>query len=322
MKKILITGGAGLIGIDLCKLLLNKKYNVVCFDLQEQIKRNETKFKDISESKNFKFFPGSILDRSALNSAMEGVQIIFHLAAMLGVQRTEEQKLKCLEINICGTENVLQSSLFAGVNHIIFASSSEVYGEPRSNPITELTETQGKTVYAVSKLAGEEYIKGYNQLNPNLDYTIVRFFNTYGENQVSQFFLTKVVRKIMNNESPEVYGDGLQERSFCHVEDSCNALLKIIETDNSKNKVYNIGNSNQVYSLKRAAEIAINVLKKPKIKIKNIPFSFSDRNFNREIFKRYCDTTLAKMELGFEPKISLEEGIIRISTNKNYIQNW
>ena len=322
MKKILITGGAGLIGIDLCKLLLNKKYKIVCFDLLEQIKRNEIKFKDLSNNKNFKFFPGSILDRSALNSAMDGVQTVFHLAAMLGVKRTEEQKLKCLEINICGTENVTQSSLIAGVNHIVFASSSEVYGEPRSNPINELTETQGKTVYAVTKLAGEEYIKGYNQLNPKLNYTIVRFFNTYGENQVSQFFLTRVVRKIMNNQEPEVYGDGLQERSFCHVEDSCDALLKIIETDKSKNKIYNIGNSDQVYSLNRAVEIALKVLEKPKIRIKNIPFSSSDRNFNREIFKRYCDTTLAKTELGFEPKISLEEGIMRISTNKNYVQNW
>ena len=129
-------------------------------------------------------------------------------------------------------------------------------------------------------------------------------------------------RNIMNNESPEVYGDGLQERSFCHVEDSCNALLKIIKIDKSKNKVYNIGNSNQVYSLNRAAEIALNIISKPKLKIKNIPFSLSDRNFNREIFKRYCDTTLAKRELGFKPKISLEEGIIRISNNKDYTQNW
>jgi len=322
MKKILITGGAGLIGIDLCRQLLRKKFNVICFDLHEQIKRNENKFKEFSHERKFNFFPGSILDRSALNSAMENVEIVFHLAAMLGVQRTEEQKLKCLEINVCGTENVLQASLFAGVKHIIFASSSEVYGEPRCNPINELSETQGKTVYAVTKLAGEEYVKGYNQLNPNLNYTIVRFFNTYGENQVSQFFLTRVVRKIMDNQSPEIYGDGLQERSFCHVEDSCNALLKIIETNKSKNKVYNIGNSKQVFSLNRAAEIAINVLKKPNIRIKNIPFSSSDRSFNREIFKRYCDTTLAKKELGFEPRISLQEGIIRISTNKNYNQNW
>ncbi len=322
MKKILITGGSGLIGLELCRQLVSQNYNVTCMDLPEQILRNKKYFKNLVTKKNFKILEGSIFEKSLLNKCISDASIVFHLAAMLGVKRTEENKLKCLEVNIKGTENVLEACASGKVRHIIFASSSEVYGEPSENPITEKTETQGKTVYGISKLAGEEYVKSFSQAYPKLKFTIVRFFNTYGENQVSQFFLAKIVRNIMANKDPIIYGNGKQIRSFCHVEDSCSALIRMIQSPKSLQKVFNIGNSQERYNLNKVAEIAIKTLKKPNLKIKNLPFEKSDRTIKREIFTRFCDISLAQKSLKFFPKISINEGIRRISKNLNFNEDW
>tara|TARA_B100001057_G_scaffold338457_1_gene339230 strand:+ start:68 stop:1027 length:960 start_codon:yes stop_codon:yes gene_type:complete len=319
MKKVLVTGGSGLIGLELCKQLLNSGFKVFCLDLPEQIKKNQIFLKPLRNK--ITIIEGSIFERSLIKELCNKVDIVFHLAAMLGVQRTEENKLKCLDINIKGTEIVVEASISAKNSHFVFASSSEVYGEPTSNPVTENIETKGKTVYAVSKLTGEEYIKGFSQIHKNFKYTIVRFFNTYGENQVNQFFLAKIVRNIISNKDPIVYGNGKQVRSFCHVEDSCNALVKIIKTKKSHNKIFNIGNSSEIYSLNEAATKAIAVLRK-KLNVKNVPFSKSDRTREREILTRYCDTSFAKKTLFFRPKITLEEGIKRLSKNKTYISDW
>ena len=272
MKKVLVTGGSGLIGFELCKQLIKNKFKVICMDLPEQIEKNRTLLKLTEKNKNLRILDGSIFEKSLLNKMISDVDVVFHLAAMLGVKRTEENKLKCLEVNVKGTENILEACVSGNIKHIIFASSSEVYGEPNQNPINEKTETQGKTVYGISKLAGEEYVKAYCQIYKKLKYTIVRFFNTYGENQVSQFFLAKIVRNIMSDSDPIIYGDGKQVRSFCHVEDSCTALIQIIKNKRSHNKIFNIGNSKEKYSLNEVASIAIKVLKKSNLKIKNFPF--------------------------------------------------
>ncbi len=322
MKKVLVTGGSGLIGLELCKQLIENKFKVICMDLPEQLEKNKILFKKVKKNKNLKILHGSIFEKSLLNKVISDVDAVFHLAAMLGVKRTEDNKLKCLEVNVKGTENILEACVSGNIKHLIFASSSEVYGEPSHNPINEKTDTQGKTVYGISKLAGEEYVKAYCQIYKKLNYTIVRFFNTYGENQVSQFFLAKIVRNIMSDSNPVIYGDGQQVRSFCHVEDSCEALIEIIKNKKSYNKIFNIGNSNEKYTLNEVAKIAIKTLKKNNLKIKNLPFTKSDRTVNREIFKRFCDISLAKKTLDFEPKISIEEGIKRISKNLNFHNDW
>ena len=141
-KKCFVTGGAGLIGLEICKELLRQGCEVHLYDLGKQIQRN--KF-DIPKSIITHY--GSILDLYSLQKAMKGCKYIFHLAAMLGVQYTEDNKLECLEINCIGTKNVLTASVYVKAKKILFASSSEVYGEPKSNPISENFTTKGKTIY-------------------------------------------------------------------------------------------------------------------------------------------------------------------------------
>lgn len=311
-----ITGGAGLIGFTLAKKLLKEGYFVTLFDLSEQVNRRSHELSLLTSNKNLRIIPGTIMDKWAVSLACRDAHIVYHLAAMLGVKRTEENRLLCMDININGTDNVLNACIQNNINHVVVASSSEVYGEPSANPLTEDSETKGKTVYAVSKLASEELVKGYHQVHPNLDYTIARFFNTYGEGQVAQFVISKFVKRILDGKNPQVYGSGNQTRSYCHVSDVVNALSLISTSPLARNSTYNIGNPNQRFTLIELAQLCIDVLApNSDLQVEFLPFYQSDRDSNREINIRYCNIDKIKNDLGFEPLISVTQGIHLISNS-------
>lgn len=324
MKKILVTGGSGFIGRELVRKLLATGYEVVAFDLAEQLIRHEEFFQAQKGKGKLKLFAGSILDRTSLRMSMEGVDTVVHLAAMLGVKKTEDNRLGCIEVNINGTENVLNACVMNGVKKVVFASSSEVYGEPRVNPVNEELETQGKTVYAITKMAGEELIKGYHQIYPELNYSIARFFNTYGEGQVAQFVLSRFVKNVMEGKNPVVYGDGKQLRSYGHVDDVTDGVIKMMESVQANGKLYNLGNSSQVISLKDLAQRAIDLLAPQKgLKVEVVgSFEGTDRQPEREIHVRYCDTAKAERDLGYKPKITIDEGIRRIAAFGSIHSDW
>lgn len=321
MKKVFISGGAGMIGLALAKHLCSQGYSVVIFDLFEQVHRRKHQIDELKKRYNLEVHVGTIMDRWATNIAMQGSDIVFHLAAMLGVKRTEENKLLCMDINVNGTENIISSAVYNRVKHFVFASSSEVYGDPSQNPVTELSETKGKTVYAVSKLAGEELVKGFSQ-SCGLNYTIVRFFNTYGEGQVAQFVLSRFVDNVLKGRSPEIYGDGTQTRTYCNVFDTVEFLQRVIENPISAGKIYNIGNSKESYSLSELANVVIRELSdSPDLKPVFLPFSQSDRDAKREIIHRLCDASLAVKELDYVPKISVPDGVALIAQT-NIFNDW
>jgi UDP-glucose 4-epimerase len=323
-KHVVVTGGAGFIGRETVKKLVKNGYDVVCFDLAEQFGRHKQFIDELRGFGNLHLVAGSVLDRTTLRSAIKEAETVLHFAAMLGVRKTEENRLGCLEININGTDNVLNACVMNGVKKVIFASSSEVYGEPNRNPISESDETKGKTVYAISKLAGEELVKGYHQLYPDLHYTIVRFFNTYGEGQVAQFVLTRFVHNVLSGRNPVVYGEGTQLRSYGHVDDVTDGVMRIMENPVSHGQVYNLGNSTQVMSLTQLAQMVIDVLAPNKgLKVDVLgSFEGSDRLPDREIHARYCDTSHAARDLGFSPRITVEEGIRRIAQSGQIHADW
>jgi len=323
-KVVLITGAAGLIGKSVARKLVKGGYKVKCFDLAEQIHRNIDFFEELSKEGELSIHAGSILDKNALRVVMREVEIVIHLAAMLGVKKTDSDRLGCIEVNITGTNNVLNASASNNVKKFVFASSSEVYGEPDSNPISETQTTKGKTVYAVSKISGEELVKGYNQMYPSLDYTIVRFFNTYGEGQIAQFVITKWVKNVLEGKNPIVYGDGQQSRSYGHVDDISDGIQKIIEKSISNGKIYNLGNSNQIRTLSELAQEVIDIVAPDQgLKVETLGnFISADRDSEREINERYCDISLARKELGFNPGITIDEGIRRIANQSHIHQDW
>lgn len=323
-KRIVVTGGAGFIGRESVLRLVKSGYDVVCFDLAEQIMRHRELLDEVGKEGKLTLISGSILDRNAVRNAVGGADVVLHLAAMLGVKKTEDNKLACIEININGTDNVLNAAVSHGVRKFVFASSSEVYGEPNHNPIKETDDTKGKTVYAVTKLAGEELTKGYHQRYPSMDYTIVRFFNTYGEGQVAQFVLSRFVQNVLAGKNPVVYGDGRQTRSYGHVEDIIRGVQTIIENPVSNGKVYNLGNSTQVMTLSELAQRVIDLVGPDKgLKVDVLgDFNGADRIPEREIHIRYCDTSLAKAELGYVATITVDEGIRRIAAQAVIHTDW
>lgn len=318
-KKVLVTGGAGCIGLGVCKELVKRGVSVVLFDLYEQINQVEKYI-----PKEVELYYGSILDSSSLGDALEGCNAIIHLAAYLGVRRTEINRLRCLEINITGTRNVLECGIQNRIKKIVFASSSEVYGEPAENPITEKFITQGKTVYAITKLAGEEFCKAYAQRFPELSYVILRYFNTYGPYQIAQFVIPKFIRSIQRGEPPIIYGNGSQTRSYCYVSDTAWATVEALLNRKADGEVINIGNSKSPVSLSNLADLLIKISGKdgqirPKYEKQ---FKNADRAIEREIFERFCDTSKAEKILDFSPRISLKKGIENVIKEGILFPKW
>ena len=315
---VLVTGGAGCIGIQVCRELDRRGIEVHLLDLGEQIARVRQAL-----PAKAKVFYGSILDISSIREAMDGCGAVIHLAALLGVRRTEVNRLRCLEINVDGTKRVLDCAIQHRIKRLVFASSSEVYGEPLENPITEDTITQGKTVYAVSKLAGEELCIGYAQRYPEFEHVILRFFNAYGPYQAAQFVLPKFIQNAMTGKPIVINGSGDQIRSYCYSEDTARGVVEALLRREAAGQVINLGSSDRPTSLKDLADLVVKASGNPSVEIKYAAdFQGTDRHASREIHRRYCSGDKAKQLLGFESRVSLEDGIRRIIEMNSIFEKW
>ena len=318
-KKVLVTGGAGCIGMAICKELSKRGIHVNLFDLPEQI----IQVKNYIQSKTTICY-GSILDKSSLREAIVDCDAVIHLAAYLGVHRTETNKLRCLEINIDGTKNVIECAVQHRVKKFVFASSSEVYGEPLENPVNEEAILQGKSVYAISKMAGEEILKAYSQRYPAMSYTILRYFNTYGPFQKAQFVIPKFISSVINGSPPVIYGDGQQKRSYCFSSDTAKGTVEALISDKSNNDIYNIGNSHILITLNDLAKLIINASGHLKDLVPRYEAEFknADRSRAREVFSRHCNISKAKEILNYNPIVSLEDGIKEIIDSGLIMTKW
>jgi len=307
-ERVLITGGAGLIGRATAERLAATGWSVVAYDLPEQMERAGDALPAGAERVS-----GTILDGGALRKAAAGCSTVVHLAARLGVRRTEADRLGCLEVNIEGTKNVLDAAVAAGVRRVVFASSSEVYGEPLRNPITEGDITQGKTVYAVSKLAGEELCHAYAQRH-GLEVVVLRYFNCYGPGQVAQFVVPRWVWEVEHGRPPVVNGDGSQVRSYTYVDDTAAATALAATSAEAAGMTLNISNGAEPVSLLELAERVIAAAGKtgriePDVRA---DFAGTDRAREREIDRRFCHGELAQRVLGWSPGVTLDEGLGRM----------
>jgi UDP-glucose 4-epimerase len=297
--NITITGGSGFIGSNLVELL-HKKHIITVFDA------NKTRFNDVT------FVKGDITDPKAVDAAIRNSDIVIHLAATLGVINTEKNPVKTLDTNIFGTKNVLDACKNNHVKKIIFSSSSEVYGEPLKIPIKETDKVIPITNYGISKLAAEEYIKAYSK-NFGLRYTILRLFNVYGEEQQNQWVMSEFVSRAIKNQDIIIHGTGSQIRAFCHVSDVVRGFEIALEKGDGE--TFNIGNDDEPISIKELAEQIISLSNSKSI-IKSISFEKSDRD-RSEIMTRVPSIAKAKQILGYQPKISLDEGIKRVIERNN-----
>lgn len=294
--KVLITGGSGLIGSALANYLVQKGTEVNVLD-----KRKDLGLKGVN------IHQGSILDKEDIKKAMKGCDYVYHLAAIVGVNLADGRSLECLDVNVLGTRNVLECSLEEKVKRVLFASSSEVYGEPDKLPINEEFPLKPKSAYGWSKAVGEEYCKAFKK-NKGLDYTIVRFCNVYGPNQALKFVLPLFIDNAISDKPLEIYGSGEQVRSFCYVDDAVAGVEKAILNEKAKCEVFNIGNPNEPIKMQELAKMVLKMAANNSGSHIFVPLE-QRRSPQREIHARIPDISKARNILGFEPKISLEEGI-------------
>jgi len=251
MIKILITGGAGNIGGSLAeKLVENKNYYVVAAD--NLLTGSLTKL-PYPTPDNYKFIKCDVNNYQDISAVMLAYRFdyVFHYAAMVGVKRTLNNPMGVLQ-DIEGIKHVLALSKNTSVKRVFFSSSSEVYGEPVEFPQNEqTTPLNSKLPYAIVKNVGEAFFKSYKR-EYGLDYTIFRFFNTYGPRQSNDFVVTKFIEAAMNNRDITIYGDGFQTRTFCYIDDNIEATTKIFERGDFINEVINIGSSIEITILELA----------------------------------------------------------------------
>jgi nucleoside-diphosphate-sugar epimerase/aryl-alcohol dehydrogenase-like predicted oxidoreductase len=304
MKKVLVTGGSGFIGSHLIKKLLLNNYKVNCLDLKNNL---------LLKGKNYNFFKGDILNKKILNKASKNCDITIHLAASLGVKNTDNNLTQCLDSNILGTKNVLEAAKNNKIKYFLYFSSSEIYGDQKNFPIYEDFASQNRSVYAISKIAAENYVKGYFQ-KYNIEYNIIRFFNVYGPGQKENFVISKYISLASKNKILKVYGNGDQIRSFCHVDDATNGVLEVIE-NGEKNKIYNVGNDKEPITILKLANLVSSIFKK-KIRIQKVSYNKSDRKADREIIKRIPSIKRISQDTNYTPNINLIDGLTGLIEKK------
>lgn len=310
MRKILITGGAGFIGSALAEKLISDKDNFVV--IVDDLSTGEfAKLPNLPKT-NWRFIKCDVNNYKDISSIMFGhhFDYVFHYAALVGVQRTLQNPVKVLE-DLHGIENILSVSKNTGVKRVFFSSSSEVYGEPVEIPQNEsTTPLNSRLPYAIVKNAGEAYLKSYSQ-EFGLDYTIFRFFNTYGPKQSKDFVVSKFISAALNNEDIALYGDGLQTRTFCYVDDNIDATVNAFYNDIFVNDVANIGGADEITIL----ELAKTVIKATNSKSKII---YKEALKEGDMTRRLPDTSKMKTLLNRDP-LSLEEGLKSIIKNPQFI---
>lgn len=302
MKTVLITGAAGNIGSALSQALLSKdEYFVVAVDDLSTGARSKLPPSD----ENFRFIKANANDYQELSAIFHTFHFdfVFHFAAVVGVKRTLENPLKVLA-DIEGIKNILSLSKNCGVQRVFYSSSSEVYGEPVSIPQhEEYTPLNSRLPYAIVKNLGEAYFKSYYQEHL-LPYTIFRFFNTYGPNQSDDFVVPRFLRSALNNDPITIYGNGVQTRTFCYVDDNIETIIKALESNFCLNNVLNIG-SDVECSILSLAELIIKLTGSQSEIIYLPPLPEGDMT------RRQPD--ISKMKALLNRKlIPLEDGILRL----------
>ena len=310
MRKILITGGAGFIGSSLAEKFIEDKNNyvVIVDDLSTGFSRNLPSKRDT----NWRFIKCDINNYRDISEIMLSFQFdyVFHYAAVVGVKRTQEHPVKVLN-DIKGIENILNLSKNSSVKRVFFSSSSEVYGEPMELPQNEeTTPLNSRLPYAIVKNVGESYIKSYYK-EFGLEYTIFRFFNTYGPKQSIDFVMSKFIKCAIENQDIKIYGDGMQTRTFCFFEDNIHVCAKALNDNFFINDVINVGSDYEIKIINLAEKVI--ELTKSKSKIIHLP-PLQEGDMKR----RFPDISKMLQVLNRKP-VEIDEGIRRTIENPLFL---
>ena len=311
--RALITGGAGFIGSHLADLLLEQGHSVIALDnLSTGQHRN---IEHLLGRTDFEFVLGSILNVDLVDDCVSRSDVVFHLAAAVGVNLIVEKPLESLATNIRGSEIVFEKAHKYGTK-ILVTSTSEIYGKNTSDRLGEeddrILGSPLKSRWSYSEAKAIEEILAYTYYRQKgLSSYIVRLFNTVGPRQTGHYgmVIPRFVSQAIRGEPITVYGDGSQTRCFCYVGDVVQALLDIVEHPETVGRVFNIGGSAEI-SMEDLAHRVV-ALAGSESKVRYVPYEEAYEEGFEDMQRRVPDTTRAREAIGFEPTAGLDE-IIRM----------
>ena len=319
--KVLVTGGAGFIGSYLSKNLIKKGHEItVLDDLSTGLFKN---ISSLIDNKNFKFITGDICDSALVEELVGKSDIVYHLAAVVGVKHVMENPVDTIRVNTLGAENVLHSCSKHN-KKVLIASTSEVYGKAmhynnNSSGLDEETDSVfGSTsirrwAYATSKALDEFLSLAYFH-EKQLPVIVVRFFNTVGPGQLGDYgmVLPIFVQKALAGDPIPIFGDGSQRRSFAYVGDVVRAIIELMDKKEAHGKVLNIGNEKEITILELA-----NLVKekcKSKSSIEFIPYDKAYGLGFEDMNRRKPNLNKIRKMINYEPKVHLEEIVDKVIT--------
>ncbi|MBI3013630.1 MAG: NAD-dependent epimerase/dehydratase family protein [Candidatus Tectomicrobia bacterium] len=304
-KRIFLTGGAGFIGSTLAGRLLEDN-EVVIYDSFE---RDALSAREFSHHKNLRRIRGDILDHAGIQSAMEGANIVVHLAAIAGVDTVIKSPTSTMRVNLLGTYNVLQAALgLTNCERVVTFSTSEVFGTYAYRVSEDDTVNTGavgeaRWTYAVSKLAGEHMSYAYFK-EFALPTVIVRPFNVYGPGQVGEGAIHVFVQRSLSGQDLLIHGDGDQIRSWTYIDDMVDGILLVMGRPEAVGQSFNLGNPRGTVTVNGLAELILAVTGSSS-KIAYVPRQAAD------VELRIPSIEKARTLLGFQPIVGLREGIER-----------
>jgi UDP-glucose 4-epimerase len=307
--RVLITGGAGFIGSHLAEALLGAGHQVSVID-----DLSTGAFDNIAHLKGrpgFRYTIDTIMNEPVLAELVDQCDVVYHLAAAVGVRLIVEAPVRTLETNVQGTEVVLKAAA-KKQRTVVVASTSEVYGKSDAVPFREDGDIAlGPTVkhrwaYACSKALDEFLALAYWK-EKRLPVIIVRFFNTVGPRQTGRYgmVIPNFVRQALAGEPITVFGDGTQTRCFTYVGDVVGALMEIVTREAAYGGVYNVGNTEEV-SIRELAE-RVKALAKSASPIVNIPYDQAYESGFEDMPRRVPDLAKIRALIGYEPRVTLDE---------------
>jgi UDP-glucose 4-epimerase len=301
-KTVLVTGGAGFIGLRVVSMLVERGYDVRIFD--NMFRGDRERVRELESSGHVELIDQDVRYGGAVHQAMRGCESAIHLAAV-SINKSLADPSESIDINLVGSHNVFAAAADHGVRRVVFASSASVYGDPERMPMHEDDRLNPLTPYCISKRAGEDLL-AYYQREHGLSWIALRYFNVYGEGQKTTAYYTSVINhfvaRLRNGEAPIIDGKGEQSMDFIHVHDIARATVLALEADTASMPI-NVGTGIDT-SVAQLAGMLIDAVGM------DVEPQFNPRDVL--VSRRAADIRRAKTVLGFEPTITVEEGMTNL----------
>ena len=303
MKRVLITGADGFIGSHLTELLLNKGFKVRALSQYNSFNYWGW-LEDVPSHSHLEIVTGDIRDPHYCKEIMKGIDIVFHLAALIAIPYSYVAPDSYVDTNVKGTLNICQAAKESGIQRVIHTSTSEVYGTAEYVPIDENHPKQPQSPYSASKIGADMMAMSfYNAFS--LPVTIARPFNTYGPRQSARAIIPTIISQIANGVKEIKLGDLTPTRDFNFVKDTCNGFMELAESENTIGKEINIASNFEI-----SMTDTLNLIKQ--IMKSDVDFITDDQRLrpaNSEVYRLWGDNTLITSLTQWQPKYNMEEGL-------------